>query len=282
MFTTLRMRLLLGLYVFLILCIPVGAYLVSQQQTIKSRASEASPSASLKSSPKPITSPAKELLSALESSDFLPSPAPEANTSPTIATSFGPTLSLKVSLEARPADNQATKLFVGIVEGSLSTNPKFLLNFSVKLPSDGTYTNLSLAGLTTGTKYTALIKGAAQIASSVEFTMSPNVTNLNEGLAINLKTGDLNEDNTINSADYSIVKALLGSSKSSSNWNDNVDLNKDGVINTVDLLIVSKNLGQTGASGIWTSPLNKNATPSGSLTQEATGSTSGYWIWIPK
>lgn len=282
MFTTLKMRLLLGLYVFLILCIPVGAYLVSQQQTIKSRASEASPSASLKTIPKPTTSPAKELLSALESSDFLPSPAPEANTSPTIATSFGPTLSLKVSLEARPADNQATKLFVGIAEGSLSSNPKFLLNFSINLPADGTYANLSLAGLISGTKYTALVKGAAQIASSVEFTMSPNVTNLNEGLAINLKTGDLNEDNTINSADYSIVKALLGTSKSSSNWNDNVDLNKDGVINTVDLLIVSKNLGQTGASGIWVSPLNKNATPSGSLTQEATGSTSGYWIWIPK
>lgn len=282
MFSTLKMRLLAGLYVLLILSIPVGAYLVSQQQTIKSRASEASPSASLKSSPKPTISPAKELLSALESSDFLPSPAPEANTSPTIATSFGPTMSLKVSLEGRPADNQATKLFVGIAEGSLSTNPKFLLNFSVNLPADGSYTNLSLAGLTTGTKYTALVKGAAQIASSSEFTMSPNITNLNEGNTINLTTGDLNEDNTINSADYSIIKALLGMNSKSANWNENADLNKDGVINTVDLLLVSKNLGQTGASGIWISPLNKNATPSGALTQEATGSTSGYWIWIPK
>ena len=131
MFTTLKTRLLLGLYVFLILCIPIGAYLVSQQQTVKSRASEATAGASLKVSPKPkastSSSSAKQLLNALESSNLLPSSAPELETdSPTIATSFGPTLSLKIALEGRPANNQATKLFVGIVEGSLASNPKFI------------------------------------------------------------------------------------------------------------------------------------------------------------
>lgn len=283
MFATLKSRLLLGLYIFLILCIPVGAYLVSQQQTVKSRASEGSTTLkpSPKASPKPksssSSSTAKELLNALGSSELSSSPTPELETdSPTIATSFGPTLSLKVTLEGSPEDNQTTKLFIGIVEGTLSTNPKFLLNFSVNLPANGTYSNLSLAGLTSGSKYTALVKGASQIASSAEFIMSPNVTNLNSGSAINLKSGDLNEDNTINSADYSIVKALLGTTSTSANWNGNVDLNKDKVINSLDLLIVSKNLGTTGASGVWISPLNI-ATPSGSLTPQG-----GYWIWVPK
>lgn len=296
MFSSLKVRIILAIYILLILSIPIGAYLVSQQKTFKSRASEETTDQKLKASPKPritnssATSSAKQLLNALNSSGLSTSTESESS-SPTIATSFGPTLNLKVKLEGRPENNQSIKLFIGIVEGSLSANPKFLLNFSVNLPVDGTYSNLSLAGMSVGTKYTALVKGAAQIASSSEFTMSPNVTDLNEGNTIILTTGDLNEDNTINSADYSIVKGLLGKTKTSSNWNENADLNKDGVINSLDLLIVSNNLGKTGASGIWVSPLNKTATSSGALTEEAeklpvgstlNGSDSGYWIRIPK
>lgn len=302
MFSTLKARLLLGLYVFLILCIPIGAYLVSTQKTVSSKASEGTSSATLKPISKgkglAATSSAQQLLNSLKSSDSSSPLLDDLNSSdtssPTIATSFGPTLSLKVKLEGSPENNQTTKLFVGILEGTLTSNPKFILNFSLNIPADGSYSNLSLAGLTSGSTYTALIKGAAQIASSSEFTMTPNVTNLNSGSAINLTTGDLNEDNTINSADYSIVKSLLGISQSSSKWNNNVDLNKDGVINLLDLLIVSNNLGKTGASGVWISPLSKTATSSGGLREEATsssrlpvgsttdGSTTGYWMWIPK
>lgn len=282
MFSTFKLRLLLAVYIFLILSIPVGAYLVSEQKTVTSRASEEIPLPSQKPFPSPPSTPkalpTEELLKTLELESEPPSP--------TIATSFGPTLSLKAVLEGRPKDNQATKLFVGIVEGTLSTNPKFLLNFTIDLPADGSYGNLSLAGLSVGTKYTALLKGSAQLAQSVEFTMAPNVSNLNSGQAINLFTGDLNDDNTINSADYSIVKGLLGQNSKSSNWNDNTDLNKDGVINTLDLSIVSKNLGKVGASGIWTSPIDKSATPSASTNlpvgSALDGSNSGYWLWIPK
>lgn len=296
MFSTLKLRLLLGLYVFLVLSIPVGSYLVSQQRTVvKSSASEEKSKPSIKPSVKPKTSPAaakatssEQLLNLLESQT--PSPSPSSSTSesdsPTIATSFGPTLSLKVSLEGRAADNQTAKLFVGIIEGVLSTNPKFILNFTVDLPKDGIYTNLSLAGLTVGTKYTALLKGDAQIAASSEFTMSPNISNLNSGEVISLTTGDLNEDNTINSSDYSIVQKALGSTQQSSNWNALADFNKDGVINTFDLAIITKNLGKVGASGTWTSPLPQTATPSGSLSLPVgaalDGSTTGYWLWIAK
>ncbi|TSC86372.1 MAG: Uncharacterized protein G01um10147_895 [Microgenomates group bacterium Gr01-1014_7] len=274
MFSSLKLRLLLGVYVFLILSIPVGAYLVSQQQTVKSRASEIAPKPTVKPTPKVATSSAK--LSLLS----IPDEATPEPSSSTIATSFGPTLSLKAALEGRPVDNQATKLFVGIIEGTLSANPKFILSFSINLPISGTYTNLSLAGLISGTKYTALLKGPAQIATPSEFYMAPAVTNLNDGEAVNLITGDLNEDNIINSADYSIIQKAFGSTSKSSNWNGTADFNKDGVINAFDLSIVAKNLGKTGASGLWTSPIPKAATPSGAINP-SDNPQGGYWLWIP-
>lgn len=291
MFSTFKQRLLLGVYIFMIISIPVGAYLSSQYTNTKSSAQE--PKRALPSS-KPIsklTSAKQELLNSTQananSTSGQPSPTPADSSSPTVATSFGPTLSLKATLEGRPATDQSTKLFVGIVEGVLTSNPKFLLNFTVDLPKDGTYTNLSLAGLQPGTQYTALLKGSAQIASSVTFVMSPDITNLNNGAPINMLTGDLNQDNVINSADYAISQKAIGSTPNSANWNENADFNKDGVVNIFDLSLVSKNLGQTGASGAWTSPIPNVATPSAAIlgTTAPVGSPeqgSGYWIWVPK
>lgn len=286
MFSTFKQRLLLGIYIFVILSIPVGAYLASQTQNIKSKASEGNTKV-VRNTPKPTTSAAQELLDNSTNLIDLASPNPfptseetSEPSSPTIATSFGPTLSLKTTLEGRPANNQTTKLFVGIAAGTLNSNPKFLLSFTVDLGKDGTYNNLSLAGLTPGSQYTALLKGAAQIATSSAFIMSPTITSLNNGETLNLLSGDLNEDNTINAADYTIAQKALGATPSFSNWNENADLNKDGVINAFDLAIVQKNQGQTGASGTWTSPLPQSATPSASL--DSSSAVGGYWIWIPK
>ncbi len=291
MFSTFKQRLLLAVYIFVILSIPVGAYLASQTKNVNSKAAEGS-ALSAKATPRPTLSPAKELLKTSETKAALSTPSPSSQptqetSSPTIATSFGPTLALKATLEGRPATNQATKLFVGILEGTtLSANPKFLLSFSVDLPANGAYSNLSLAGLQSGTQYTALLKGASQIATATSFTMSPTVTNLSNGEGITMLTGDLNEDNVINSADLAIIQKAYGSNSKSVNWNENADLNKDGVVNSFDLGIVSKNLGQTGASGTWTSPIPKVATKSASLTPSAVGSpgdqSSGYWLWLPK
>ncbi len=203
-----------------------------------------------------------------------PSPTPEPS-SPTIATSFGPTISMKVNLEGRPVDNQSTKLFVGIFEGNLTSNPKFILSFSVDLPKDGTYANLSLAGLTAGNSYTALLKGSTQIATSIAFIMSPTVTNLNNGQSLNMLTGDLNEDNVVNASDLAIAQKALGATSKSTNWNENVDFNKDGIINSFDLIIISQNMDKAGASGTWTSPIPKVGSPAGSAQ-------GGYWVWLPK
>lgn len=293
MFSTLKQRLLLGIYIFVLLSIPTGAYLASEQQIFKSSASEkksAKPFAVI--TPKPQTSPVvKKLLgSAAATAKPKPQESPSpASLSPTVPTSYGPTLSLKVSLEGRPAANQAGKIFVGILEGSITANPKFLLSFTIDVPAAGTYNNLSLAGLNSGSTYTAIVKGPAQIAGSVSFIMSPAVTNLNEGEAVMLTSGDLNDDNTISNADYNIMQKALGSTSKSSNWNENADFNKDGVINVFDLSILVKNLNAVGASGIWTSPIPKTASPSASLNTPPIGSpetpasdSGGYWMWLPK
>lgn len=285
MFHTLKQRLLLGVYVFLLLSIPVGAYLASQNQTYKSSAKESKTNKTITEiTPKPGGSPAKQLLdSSTPASDSNPEES-SSSASPTIASAYGPTLSLKAILQGRPSGNQVTKLFVGIIEGNLTTNPKFLLSFSLDLPATGEYSGLSLAGLNSGSTYTALLKGSAQIATSSAFTMTPNITVLNEGQPINLLSGDLNEDNVVNSADYSIAQKALGSSSGSAKWNENADFNKDGAVNAFDLGIIVKNMGQTGASGAWTSPIPNVASSSASLTQPAVGGPmgeTGHWIWIP-
>lgn len=275
----------LGVYIFVILSIPVGTYLVSQYQTTQSHAQEQkSTKKTVKVTPKPTISPARELLdSSKKALDSSPATSPSSSE---VTTSFGPTLSLKVTLEGRPESNQATKLFIGIADGTLTTNPKFLLSFTVDLPTSGEFNSLSLAGLNSGSTYTAILKGSAQIATASAFTMSPNITNLNSGEVVNLLSGDLNEDNVINSTDYSIAQKAMGGRVSSSNWNENADLNKDEVINAFDLAIITKNIGQVGATGAWTSPVPKTATAAAGLSTPAVGSpaeeSGGYWLWIPK
>lgn len=292
MFTTLKQKVLVIIYVVVILSIPVGTYLISQSQTTKSKASEPriSPSPVTKATLRPTvaqstpSSSLSELDSALKQ---LLSPAPTPSSSVSLPTAFGPTLSLKIAIEGRPANNQSGKVFVGIMEGDLVQNPRFLLNFLVDVPQSGQYDNLSIAGLNPGSKYTALLKGTTQIATSSAFIMSPITSKLNGGESLNLTSGDLNEDNIINTADYSLAQSMLGSTPGSQKWNENADFNKDSVFNIFDSSIVLKNLGKIGASGSWASPI-PTATPSASLIEgelpvgSVGGSSSGYWMWVPK
>lgn len=291
MFSSFKSKILLGVYIFILLSIPIGAYLTSQNQTIKSSASEQkTPKKYAPVTPKPNLSAAQQLLN--ESSKLAAGSTPgstsapasssmPAPSSPTIATSFGPTLSLKAVLEGRPANNQAAKLFVGIIEGSVTTSPKFILSFSIDLPASGEYSGLSLAGLAPGSTYTVLLKGPAQIATAQTFVMSPTVSNLKNGAAVSLISGDLNDDNTINNADNAILQLALGARPTSTNWIENADLNKDEVINAFDLAILVQNLGKTGDSGVWTSPVPTPTTTS-SLNTSPNNHTGGYWLWLPQ
>ncbi len=259
----------------------------------------------------PADSPLSDLKKMLEDAPGSSSTAPgtaEPTPTPAVNLAFGPTLNFKVTLEGRPEGKNAAKVFVGIASGNVTTKPTFILTFTVDVPDSGAFSGLSLAGLNPGSTYTAYIKGPGQVDSASTFSMGATETNLNQGQALNLLSGDLNEDNTINSADYTVAKSLYGATSSSSNWNPRADFNNDGVINNLDLAYVTKNFGKTGDSGVWYSPTptaSASATPTpgsgggpqGNIEGISTSSakqsggydspngfsnrSGGYWMWVP-
>lgn len=288
MFETWQQKVVLVIFVLLLLTIPVGSYLVTQRTNTKASASQIPvPTSITESTISAQLSPLDEIRKLTEDLK-VPALSTESAVS---ADSFGPVLSFKLSLEGRPTDKQASKVFVGISEFSLnSSTPKYLLSFTINLPDSGLFSKLSLAGLTPGNKYSVYIKPSAQIATASAFIMNPTSSFLNDNKALYLITGDLNEDNVINSADYSIAKGAFGTKASSANWNEIIDFNKDGVINALDLAFITKNMAKTGESGVWTSPVPNVASKSGSpnFTSELSSplghpsGASGHWLWIPK
>jgi hypothetical protein len=220
-----------------------------------------------------------------------PSPSPDS----TPQFSLGPTLEFALNINGRPTQNQATKAFVGIAIGPVTTKPQYLISFKVDVPASGIYQNLPLAGLTTGNTYTAYFKGQSQIATSSSFTVKPTSNNIG---TLFMLSGDLNEDNVINDQDSAVLNSVLGTTTKSANWNPNADLNTDGVVNTFDLAILQKNLGKIGAGGPWYSQITQTENskiPVGSASAELISTTSaspnpnsgsptksgGYWMWIP-
>lgn len=215
--------------------------------------------------------------------------------------SYGPTLSFTINMEGRPTGQEQGKVFVGISSGEPTTNPTYILSYTVDMPSSGTFSGLSLVGLTMGQTYTAYIKGPAQIAKAISFALAPTGATLNSGNPIPLITGDLNEDNRIDNSDYAIEKALLGTTPSSSKWNANADFNLDKIVNTWDLGIVSGNLNKVGDGGPWFSRIDQNAsnsavintpsniggfgqstsTPQNNALPPYQPTKSGYWMWVP-
>ncbi|MDD2823505.1 MAG: dockerin type I domain-containing protein [Candidatus Daviesbacteria bacterium] len=291
-------------FVIILISIPVSFYLVKQTQTFRSKASENIPT------PTPVTKPlpaqasnTADLLKAMQGSETSSSSATPTGE---LNLAFGPTLNLTLSIEGRPKALQAGKVFVGLSAGGIKTNPTYILTFTIDVPDSGIFKGISLAGLNPGSNYTAYIKGASQIDNASNFTMSPTETNLNDGKALTLISGDLNEDNTINAADYSICKGLYGTTPKSSNWNSRADFNKDNIVNNYDLIIITKNMGKVGASGPWVST-PQSSTPSspsaelinkpnvggppadfGSILSASTNSAipeepthSPYWLYVP-
>lgn len=295
---SLKQIIIIAGFVLILISIPLMFIMIKNTQIFKSRASEIkrdrfsdqeiSAEASGSAQEVPEDSPLSTLQSLLQNAS--PSAAAVNDISPTPTTApnlaFGPTLNLKIALEGRQEGKQAAKIFIGIGSGSSTTKPTYVLSFTIDVPDTGMFSGISLAGLNPGSTYTAYVKGPSQIDSSSTFIMSPTETNLNSGQALNLLSGDLNEDNTVNSADYTIAKNIYGATSSSSNWNSRADFNGDRVINNLDLSILMKNFGKIGASGIWYSSI-PTATSSATPTVTNSGSpqdnshSSGYWIWVP-
>jgi hypothetical protein len=290
-----REKIILATIIALILLIPLSSLVIAQRINSQNLASKASTEKT------PLeTSPSGSTLSSSldELKKNLGATSDEITTDNSSSQlSFGPTLTFSINIEGRPSTNQAAKLFLGLAQGGITTSPQYLLSFKVSVPSTGTPPSVSLAGLTQGTTYTAYIKGPSQIATSSSFLVRPTETNIG---TLNMISGDLNEDNIIDTQDLTIINALLGTTPNSSNWNPNADLNSDGVVNSFDRGIVQKNQGKIGAGGPWYSKISQLATPlttppaigSPSATLTATDSAKpsgslsehggGYWMWVPE
>lgn len=277
-----RQKILIISFFVVILLVPIASLLISARNSASPQQTTLGPRLSnLTGLNEPTEVPKTTALEELKNlAQAAPSAQPSVSPSPdpalTSATSFGPTLTFKLITQGHPANNQATQVFVGLAAGNVTNQPTYLLSFTVDVPASGLFEGLSLAGLESGTTYTAYIKGSSTLATASAFYMAPGVSNLNNGSPLTLLAGDLNEDNIVNSADYSIAKGLYGTTQSSANWNPRADLNIDGVINTLDLGYIAANYGKTGMSGAWFSP--PPATSSGGLQ----GGVGGYWIWIPR
>ncbi len=197
---------------------------------------------------------------------------------PSLNSDTGPTLSLTIKVEGYPIKDQSAEMFVGIGQGSPTVKPIYLLSYTISVPSSGQFSGISLAGLDNGSTYTAYIKGPSQIDKAISFTISGGNVVLNNNLPIDLISGDLNEDNTIDDKDLSLIKGILGTKAKDPGFNPHADMNKDQIINTIDLGYVLKNKGKIGDSGVWFS------VPQGSalgISIEASGSGS-YIIHLPK
>lgn len=288
-------KVIVFIFVVLTAVIPITVFLLSRNFRTNSAASEklninSPPKTSLREVPK--TTPLQDLLNNTLSkfSQASPSPSTSEETTDDIPKVAGSNLDLKIQLEGRPTTDQSTKLFVGIAPGDPMIRPQYLLSFTIDIPKSGEYKGLSLAGVVAGSKYTAYLKGPAQIATSSSFLANPSTATLNPtGEALSLSTGDLNEDNIVNDQDLKIAQKALGASSSSINWNPNVDFNLDGIINNFDIGIINKNLNKIGASGEWFSTTG-TATSSGkplggplnAPNIKPQGSNQGYWLWFPQ
>lgn len=264
-------------FIILLLFIPLAFTLIKQRQDMGTKTNLAPSQVTSPPKEVPGTSPLQSLNKLLEST---PTATPPINTD-NLTVSFGPTLSLNVNFEGRASGKQKGKVFVGIAKGQPTTSPKYLISFNIDIPTTGNFSGLSLAGLDNNTAYTAYIKGQAQIDVASIFTVGAGNVNLNNGQPVLLPSGDLNEDNIVNSADYTIAKSLYGKKTGSPGWNEWADFNGDGMINNLDLGYIIKNFGKTGASGAWYSPIP--LVPSPTITGQAGGPnpSGGYWLWMP-
>ena len=298
---SMRDKVIIAAILIITLLIPTGAYVLSLRFKTQSQAQEYNFPVTSPKSEATTSSRLKEALDRLSQSqsDGGNTTGSSGETSGTQTTTetgtsdsdisdaqlvLGPTLGFSVILQGRPLDNQTTQAFLGIAAGQPTTRPTYLLSFMVNIPASGSFDGISLSGLDTGTTYTAYLKGKAQIATSSAFVVKATPTNLG---ALNLLTGDVNEDNVIDILDYNIVKKAIGTAPSSPTWNELYDFNLDNVVNSWDLNIVLSNLGKIGASGAWYSytPLataSAVSSTSGGLNQGGPENPKdGYRMWVP-
>ncbi len=100
-----------------------------------------------------------------------------------------------------------------------------------------TFTTTQLSG-----NYKLRVKAAKRFLGVVQnVTLSLSGAS---GLSCTLTNGDVDGNNTVNNTDYTLMRAVWGSTGNGPN--DGADLNGDGSVGNLDFAILRANLGQTG------------------------------------
>src|SRR5205823_15070810 len=103
---------------------------------------------------------------------------------------------------------------------------------------------VSVAGLANGA-YSWRVKGPKYLANGGTVTLTGAArVNVEMGL---MKAGDANNDNVINSSDFSILRGTFGRTLGDPGYDGRADFNGDNVVNSSDFNQLRSNFGQGGA-----------------------------------
>lgn len=118
-----------------------------------------------------------------------------------------------------------------------------VLTFNRVLDSPGNWSNATI-NLPAG-NYLLRGKFWHWLSAVRPFTIGAGSTTVT-GLNLSLKNGDVNEDNEVGPADFSLLSAAFGSFQGDPTYNAAADLNFDGEVGPADFAILAANFGEFG------------------------------------
>lgn len=113
-----------------------------------------------------------------------------------------------------------------------------LYTWTIGVEADGAFVLPSFAG-----EYDLAFRSDAFLRRVVSLDATTgNVGNL----VVVLRPGDVNRDNSVNIADFLLLRAAFGSGEGNPNWNPLADLDGNGTVNFADFLRLRGSFGTSG------------------------------------
>jgi hypothetical protein len=168
--------------------------------------------------------------------------APTATSTPTMTPS--PIIVGHVTWQGRPLQPAALQqLPITLTLKSAAGETDYPIQNS---DASGFFTD-SVTGLPSGL-YLWRVDGPKYLASSGTVTITGAwTTSVEAGL---MRAGDCNDDNVVNSMDFTILKSTFGKSNGQPGYDGRADFTGDTVVNSLDFSLLKGNFGQAGAPPI--------------------------------
>jgi hypothetical protein len=186
-------------------------------------------------------------ITAISSSNPVPSVTPTVTLQPTSSPTLTPVppvmLNGQVTWQGRPAQPHPLQQLPITLTLKLGASEH---NYIGVTDGNGTFP-VAVGDLPSGT-YAWRTKGPQFLANSGEVTLSGAPTaNLDMGF---MRTADANNDNTVNVADFNILKATFGKGIGDPGYDPRADFTGDQAVNIADFNLLKGNFGQSGAPPI--------------------------------